>query len=109
MDHVEVLVRLLEKQDAGMTEAELREATRLEPKALEGALKDLVRGELARFDAASRIYRSSFRSDEERAAVKGLVQLYHQRPVPLVKLIYAMPSLAISSFADAFRLRKDES
>lgn len=109
MDHVEVLVRLLEKQDGGMTEPELREATRLEPKSVARALQDLVRGEMAQFDEATGTYRFHSRSEAARIAVNGLVQLYHQRPVTLVKLVYSMPSIAISSFADAFRLRDDDS
>lgn len=108
MDHVEALVRLFEKRDGGLTEPELREATRAEAKPLERALEDLVRGELARFDGASRTYQFHSRSAEDRAAVEELVQLYHQRPVTLVKLVYSTPSVAISSFADAFRLREDK-
>ena len=108
MDHVEVIVRLRGRPDAGMTETQLREATRLDATQLARAVQDLVRGEIISFDDASRTYRYAPRSEEDRAAIESLVQLYHQRPVTLVKLIYSMPSIAIDSFADAFRLREDK-
>lgn len=36
-----------------------------------------------------------------------LSQAYEQRPVTLVRLIYALRDRSIQSFADAFKLRKD--
>ncbi len=108
MDHVEVVVHLSEKQGAGVTEQELRSATRLEPKQLSGALDDLVGAGIVRFDGAARSWHYNPRSAEDRSAVESLTALYHQRPVTLVKLIYSMPSRAIATFADAFRLREDK-
>lgn len=109
MDHVEVVVHLSARQGAGMTEQELRTATRLELKQLMGALTDLVGGGLVRFDAAARAWHYDPRSATDRSAVEALAALYHQRPVTLVKLIYSMPSRPIATFADAFRLREDKS
>ena len=109
MDHVEVLVRLSEKEGAGVTEQELQTATRLDAKGLARSLEDLVQGRLVRFDPPAGTWHYDPRSAEDRAAVQSLTTLYHQRPVTLVKLIYSMPSRAINSFADAFRLREDKS
>jgi hypothetical protein len=109
MDHVEVVVRLSDKLGIGMTEQELRGATRLEPKQLYAALDDLVGAGLLRFDGAARTWHYDPRSAEDRTAVESLATLYHQRPVTLVKLIYSMPSRSIATFADAFRLREDGS
>ena len=109
MDHVEVVVRLSDTPGSGMTEQELRSATRLEPKQLFAALDDLVGAGLLRFDGAARTWHYDPRSAEHRTAVESLARLYHQRPVTLVKLIYSMPSRSIATFADAFRLREDKS
>lgn len=38
--------------------------------------------------------------------VETLAQAYEQRPVTLIRLIYALRDLKIRSFADAFKLRK---
>lgn len=109
MDHVEVLVRLSEREGAGIAQQELQTATRLDAKGLERALEDLAQARLVRFDAAGGTWHFDPRSAEDRAAVESLTTLYHQRPVTLVKLIYSMPSRAITTFADAFRLREDKS
>lgn len=57
--------------------------------------------------------------DEERLRAAGLSdddiarhlpilsQAYEQRPVTLVRLIYALRDRSIQSFADAFKLRKN--
>jgi hypothetical protein len=41
-----------------------------------------------------------------RAHVQTLAQAYEQRPVTLIRLIYALRDSKIRSFADAFKLRK---
>lgn len=40
-------------------------------------------------------------------AVAELAQAYRERPVTLIRTIYALADLRIQSFADAFRLKKD--
>jgi hypothetical protein len=41
-------------------------------------------------------------------AVEGLIVAYHQRPVTLIRTLYALADTRkVRSFADAFRLRKD--
>lgn len=41
-------------------------------------------------------------------AVEGLILAYHQRPVTLIRTVYALADTKrIRSFADAFRLRKE--
>lgn len=46
-------------------------------------------------------------SEELRRHVETLATAYEERPVTLVRLIYALRDDKIHSFADAFRLRKD--
>jgi hypothetical protein len=46
-------------------------------------------------------------SDELHRFVDTLAQAYEQRPVTLIRLIYALRDRKIRSFADAFKLRKD--
>jgi hypothetical protein len=42
-----------------------------------------------------------------QAHVKTLAQAYEERPVTLIRLIYALRDSKIRSFADAFKLKKD--
>lgn len=108
MDHVEVIVGLRGAGEAGMTETQLRTATRLDSAQLARAVRDLLRADIIALDAAAGCYRYQPRSDADRATLESIMQLYHQKPVTLVKLIYSMPSVTIDAFADAFRLREDE-
>ena len=47
------------------------------------------------------------RSPELTSAVEGLILAYHQRPVTLIRTVYAAADVKnIRSFAEAFRLRR---
>jgi DNA-binding IclR family transcriptional regulator len=102
MDRIEVLMRLYEAPDS-MTREQLADATRLDAGTVAKAATDLVSAGFAVRDPSGDSYRFSAKATD-REAVHGLAQLYHQRPVTLVKLVYAQPSTAIQSFADAFRV-----
>jgi hypothetical protein len=52
-------------------------------------------------------YRYRPAGPELETHVATLAQAYEQRPVTLIRLIYALRDTRIRSFADAFRLRKD--
>ena len=48
-------------------------------------------------------------SPELEPSINELVSAYRQRPVTLIRAIYQIADTRIQSFADAFRLRDDES
>ena len=45
-------------------------------------------------------------SDEQRALVAALVELYRQKPLTVLKTIFTSPSQKIRSFSDAFLFQK---
>jgi hypothetical protein len=45
---------------------------------------------------------------ELNGQVQRLLQLYRERPVSMIKLVYARAADPLRAFADAFRLRKGE-
>jgi hypothetical protein len=45
-------------------------------------------------------------TEEDARHVRTLAQAYEERPVTLIRMIYALRDSKISTFADAFRLRK---
>ncbi|HEY2805613.1 MAG TPA: helix-turn-helix domain-containing protein [Gemmatimonadales bacterium] len=48
------------------------------------------------------------RTPEITRAIEGLIVAYHQRPVTLIRTVYASAEMrTIQSFASAFRLRRD--
>ena len=75
------------------------------------ALIALFRSPEARSEAVDE-YGAAFRAAglfdnaELKAHVATLAQAYDERPVTLVRLIYALRDSKIRSFADAFKLRK---
>ena len=62
------------------------------------------RGLLSR--GAGQGYRYAPSTSELRAHAEMLAQAYNQRPVTLIRIIYALRDSKIQSFAEAFRLRK---
>jgi len=67
---------------------------------------------LQQFEALGLLVRAGerfqYRPESEAARHVGTLSLaYAQRPVTLIRVIYALRDSKIKSFADAFRLRKD--
>lgn len=48
------------------------------------------------------------RTPELERAVARLLELYQQRPVTMIRMVYDRAGAALKTFADAFRLRKKE-
>jgi DNA-binding Lrp family transcriptional regulator len=107
MDHIEILMRLYEAGGEPLTVTDVERGARLGPETVARSLSELVSSGLIARDAASNTYRYAAPASD-RATVDELSALYHQRPVTLVKLVYAQPPSPVKSFADAFRLRDDE-
>ena len=64
---------------------------------LQGRLLATVEGDRIRYQPAS---------EELAAHARTLQRVYRERPVTLIRLIYALRDSKIRSFADAFKLRK---
>jgi hypothetical protein len=64
------------------------------------------RGLVVRTDADQVQYRPV--SPEIDAHVQTLARLYNERPVTLIRIIYALQDKKIKTFADAFKIRGDE-
>jgi hypothetical protein len=105
MDHIEVLMRLVDAGGAELRADEIIHQTRLGARTVSRALEDLVTSGLAARDTASGSFRYAPQGTHDRTTIEALAKLYHQRPVTLVKLVYEQPPAPVKSFADAFRLR----
>jgi hypothetical protein len=104
---VEVLLLLHAEPSRAFGRADLVEALRVEAAWAEAQLSSLCgRGILAEVGPGS--YRFAPRTAEVADAVAGLARAYADRRVTVIGLIYAKPSEPLRSFADAFRIRKDE-
>jgi DNA-binding IclR family transcriptional regulator len=108
VDAAELLLFLFRNPDRRWTLSELLSAL---PADVNMAEKDAVacletlrsRG-LVELDEEKRVrYRAA---DPLDAHVRTLAQAYDQRPVTLIRMIYALRDSAIQSFADAFKFQK---
>jgi DNA-binding transcriptional ArsR family regulator len=54
------------------------------------------------------VSRSGPSTPEREVLVQRLLELYRQRPVTMINLVYARARDALRTFAEAFRLRKEE-
>jgi hypothetical protein len=102
MDHVEVLMRLYEAAKP-VSVPDLVQSSRLAAKTVLKAAADLLRARLATHDTTAGTFAYSAKGDD-RPGVDALAAMYNQKPVTLVRLVYAQPPTALQSFADAFRI-----
>ena len=105
MDHVQALLYLRE-QGRAVHATEIATAIGLDAKVVAAALRDLAHGGMLVEEPGTACYRYQPQPEAEERAVEELSTLYHTRPVTLVRALYDRPSIALRSFADAFRLRK---
>jgi hypothetical protein len=47
-------------------------------------------------------------SAELEGQLQRLLELYRQRPVTMIRMVYALPPSPLRTFSDAFRLRKEQ-
>ena len=108
MAHVEALLLLRRRAPVAVSVADLAADAQLPtPVQTRRCLDDLVGAGLLERVEADR-YRYAPRRDEERNAVDALAAMYNEKPVTLVRAVYARPAGPIQAFADAFRLRSEE-
>lgn len=106
MDHIELLVILRNGRDDSFSLERLAGLVR-KPEELVGAcLQSLTSAGLAA-QLSDGNYRYSGREPSLDATAEGVIQLYNERPVTLVRLLYERPPTAVDTFADAFKLRHD--
>ena len=106
--HVEALLLLRRTAPAPVTaESVAAEAQIPTHAAARRHLDDLVAAGLA--EAAGKdAYRYAPSTGELGAAVDALARMYNEKPVTLVRAVYARPADPVQAFADAFRLRREE-
>jgi hypothetical protein len=110
MDALEILILLVRHPDRYWTAeaivGELRHAPDARPAVARCLALFGAGGLLAQGDGGAVAYRPA--APELAATVTSLVQAYNERPVTLIRTLYAIAdSRNIQALADAFRIRKD--
>lgn len=110
VDELELLRALSEQPEREWGAAELGSGIQTGPEAAAGLLAYLLaRGLVTRTAGADRpSWKYGAATPELAAGLAGLLRLYRERPVTMIKAVYARPADdPLKSFADAFRLRKE--
>ena len=78
--------------------------------SMTGPLLEALRasGLVERIESDGRRYRYAPKSEELAKTVDDLSQIYEQRRITIINLIYSAPIKNLQDFADAFRFRKKE-
>jgi hypothetical protein len=110
IDQLEVLRLLWEDPAAEWTEAALAAELQAPPADLTGHVAALAaRGLLhAEPRGAGVACRYGPRDPDRDALLRKVLGLYRERPVSMIKLVYARARDPLRNFADAFRFRKEE-
>jgi len=104
MDHIAALLVLRAAPQVQHPTGDVARETRLDRGVVEQVLVELARSGLLDRDGDRFRYAPT---PAMAGAVDELADMYHTRPVTLVRAIYDRPTRAVQSFADAFRLRKE--
>ena len=108
VEAAEILIALARRPDAELSPAAaLRELPRggtVSEAQAAGLLETFQARGLAARGAGG--FRYAPATSELRSHAEMLAQAYNQRPVTLIRIIYALRDSRIQSFAEAFRLRK---
>jgi hypothetical protein len=110
IDQLEVLRVLGEDPAREWQAAALAAAVQAPPESMAGHLAALAgRGLLAAETRGTELVcRYKPATPEIAAILTRVLQVYRERPVTVIKLVYARAADPLRAFADAFRLRKED-
>jgi hypothetical protein len=105
---LEILLLLHASPDRDYPSNEVAERLRIDPAWARDELDGLADAGLLGHDAATGTYRFAPRTSALQSAVGGLAKAFSTHRVSVITLLFSTPSEGIGSFADAFKIRKDD-
>lgn len=109
VDQLEVLLLLRADPETTWSPAAVSRELATQPEAAAQRLADLLALHLvALAEGPDRLYRYAPGTVGQRTLVDRLAQVYKERRVAVITLIYSKPLNQVQAFADAFRLRKEK-
>jgi hypothetical protein len=108
VDEVEVLLCLYHSTGEGLTPQRTAAACNKSLEDVTEDLRDLTDSGFLVYDRFEDTYSYSVHNQAVNDVVDQLAHLYNERPVSLIHAIYERPSSSVQSFADAFRIRRDQ-
>jgi repressor of nif and glnA expression len=110
VEQLEILRVLGENPASQWIDEEIRKAAQVSAESIRGQLQELQqRGLLRSWTAENAVYcQYGPHSAELESKVARLLELYQQRPVTMIRMVYDKPAASLRNFADAFRIRGKE-
>lgn len=109
VEQLEILLLLQQHPERSWTAESVARELRISPLSAGDRLKDMARSAiLSRLQGSEAEYRYAPESPQMAEAVAGLATAYSERRVTVINLIFSKPVDKIRTFADAFRLRRDD-
>ena len=105
---LEALLLLRRDPQKGWSSDELSRQLYLSDNMCQSMLDDLERRRYVARDADGKTFRYAAANPQNDALLGLLAGLYAERRVAVISEIYSNPLTKVKTFADAFRLRKDE-
>ncbi len=108
VEQLEILLLLYQHPERSWSEESVARELRISPMSAGDRLKDMARAAiLSKVQGSEGEYR--YTPDAQMGeAVAGLAAAYSERRVTVINLIFSKPVDKIRTFADAFRLRRDD-
>ncbi len=108
VEQLEILLLLYQHPERSWSEESVARELRISPMSAGDRLKDMARAAiLSKVQGTEGEYR--YTPDAQMGeAVAGLAAAYSERRVTVINLIFSKPVDKIRTFADAFRLRRDD-
>lgn len=101
-------MRLHTAAPEALTADTIQRATQLDAGTISRCLADLVTAGVAKPTEASDTFRLAPATPAKQREVDALAVMYNERPVTLVRMVYEQGPASVRSFADAFRLRDED-
>jgi hypothetical protein len=109
VEQLEILLLLFQHPERSWTAESVARELRVSPMSAGDRLKDMARAAIfSKVQGAEGEYRYAPESPQLAEAVAGLAAAYSERRVTVINLIFSKPVDKIRTFADAFRLRRDD-
>ena len=109
VEQLEILLLLYQHPERSWTEASVARELRISAMSAGDRLNDMARAAiLSKVQGTEGEYRYAPESPQLAEAVAGLAAAYSERRVTVINLIFSKPVDKIRTFADAFRLRRDD-
>jgi hypothetical protein len=109
LEQLEVLCQFVNNPNTELNSSMLNQTLKTNTSSIESRLEDLFnKGFLVLKNSEKKLYQYGPRTDQLHLEARKITQFYKDNYHSMINLIYSKPMDNIRSFADSFKLRKDD-